>query len=65
MEMNGMSWEEYKRECFILPIEDETKVNVKCPECGELIYQDNTVICASNPPKSKYFCKKCKWVGYK
>ena len=59
-----MSWEEYKRERAILSEECETKVNVKCPECGELLYRDNTLIYTSNPPKSKYFCKKCRWVGY-
>lgn len=59
-----MLWEEFRREQFILPEENETKVNVKCPECGELLYRDDTLVYVSNPPKSKYFCKRCRWVGY-
>lgn len=61
---SAVSWDRFTKEQLYFPEENETKMYVKCPECGELLYRDNTVICASNPPKSKYFCKKCKWVGY-
>lgn len=61
---NAISWERFLKAPSIFQVENEVKMGVKCPECGEFIYRDNTVICTSNPPKSKYFCKKCRWVGY-
>ena len=61
---SAVSWDRFTNEQLYFPEENETKTHLKCPECGELLYRDNTLIYASNPPMSKYFCKKCRWVGY-
>lgn len=35
-----------------------------CPKCGKRIYRKTDLILACYPPKHKYFCGSCDWVGY-
>ena len=62
---NAVSWERFLKAPSIFQVEHEVEMGVKCPKCGELIYRDNSIICTSNPPKIRYFCKNCEWVGYR
>lgn len=46
-------------------IQDKLRVtDIKCPKCGQYIFVDNGIILTTNPPKRKYICKKCNWIGY-
>ena len=58
-----MDWKEYKQmRIATLPQRlDRTKMDIKCPECGEYIYRDDTVVFTSCPPQYRYFCASCGW----
>ena len=60
-----MEWEEYKqmRNATMLQYFNKTKMDIKCPECGEYIYRDDTIVLTSYPAQYKYFCEKCGWSG--
>ncbi len=55
--MNGIS-------NFNIENNNEELTNIRCPKCGEKVYKLNNQIYTSYPPKHKYICKKCGWVGY-
>ncbi len=38
--------------------------DVDCPKCKAKLLKDISVTYASNPPKFKYICPKCKFTGY-
>ncbi len=61
-----MTWDEFRKrwEGYQQGLDEYTKTDIQCPECGEYLYRDDSVLFASNPPKQKYFCRKCRWVGY-
>ena len=42
------------------------KTDVKCPECGELIYKNIGRVFPTSPVKYEYECSNCHWgqVGY-
>lgn len=59
------TWDEFKNESILrVPFENETKTDIMCPECGEPLYKDNTIVLTSNPPQYLYKCHKCNFVGY-
>ncbi len=37
---------------------------IACPKCGKRIYKRTDITLTCYPPKHKYFCSKCDWVGY-
>lgn len=58
-----MKWEDFN------PVYDTDttlyiKTKIECPKCGRYLLKDKTVMTASIPPKSRYFCD-CGWEGYK
>ena len=55
--MNGIS-------NFNIENNNEELTNIRCPKCGEKVYKLNNQIYTSYPPKHKYICKRCGWVGY-
>ena len=59
-----MEWKEFKGiDRLYIGMEKYSKTDIKCPECGEDIYIDNTIVLTSNPPKHRYICRNCKWEG--
>lgn len=58
-----MEWEEYRQmRIATMPQHlNKTKTEIKCPECGEYIYRDNTIILTSHPAQYRYFCESCGW----
>ncbi len=42
----------------------ESLTDIKCPDCGEALYADFTMILTSDPPCYNAWCKKCKWRGH-
>ena len=56
-----MKWEDIDLDDNILGIE---ATDVECPICGEHLYRDTSVCYTSDPPKYKYFCIHCQFVGY-
>lgn len=41
----------------------EAKNGIACPECGEELYDDCTLIITTNPARIHIFCKDCEWTG--
>ena len=42
------------------------KTEIECPNCGEFIYKNMSLVLTSYPPQYSYKCPKCKWqqTGY-
>lgn len=61
-----MTWDEFtkKQPERITVYGDFAKTNITCPDCGEWIYRDMSVVMPTNPPRFKYFCSKCGWEGW-
>ena len=61
-----MTWDEFtkKQPERITVYGDFAKTNITCPDCGELIYRDMSVVMPTNPPRFQYFCSKCGWEGW-
>lgn len=41
----------------------EARNGIKCPKCGEELFDDLTRVLTSNPPQTPVFCKKCGYTG--
>lgn len=60
-----MKWEEYQT----MTDEDwhffthREKTNIQCPKCGAYIWRRTDVVLTSYPPKFRYECDNCKWIG--
>ena len=37
------------------------KTEIECPNCGELIYKNMSLVLTSYPPQYTYKCPNCKW----
>ena len=59
-----MTWETAQKE-FSIRMNELTEhlqlTDIECPECGEAIYRDTSVVLTSFPAKYHYTCKKCGW----
>lgn len=61
-----MKWEDFKDYTNRLRVElaqTERPTNIECPQCSECIYEDKGIVLASNPPRLRYYCKRCGWTG--
>lgn len=60
-----MKWEEFKQQrlAMITNFHRLTPTDVECPECGEFLYRDDSVVLATYPAQHRYECKKCGWEG--
>ena len=58
-------WKEYKVQSNRATIDSSQwkKVDVKCPECGQPIYKNITIVLTSYPPQYQYKCFACGWTG--
>lgn len=45
------------------PIFKEIKNGISCPNCGEELFTDLTMVLTSNPPQRRVFCKSCNYTG--
>ena len=61
-----MTWDEFtKKQTERITVYGEFAVtNITCPDCGELIYRDMSVIMPTSPPRFRYICGKCEWEGW-
>ena len=50
-------WKNYRKP------EVERLCGLACPTCGMELWEDLTIVLTSNPPQSRIYCKKCKYVG--
>ena len=59
-----MKWEDYidTRNPNAVQLAERI-TDIECPECGDWLYQDVSIVLASNPPQLRYHCKKCGWSG--
>ncbi len=59
-----MEWKEFTgtKQRYV-GFEKYSITDIKCPDCGEYIYIDNSIVLTSNPPQHKYLCKNCGWEG--
>lgn len=58
-----MKWEELERSTTrSIQIQQNIKTDIDCPECGEKVYLDNSVVLATYPVKYSYWCS-CGWSG--
>ena len=58
-----LSWEEFTKGKHIKPAFGLSITNVLCPNCGERLYRDDSVVLTTYPVKHRYECQKCKWKG--
>ena len=59
-----ITWDEFEPETPVeIPKYSET--NITCPKCGAMLRSNNMMVLASNPPKHRYECPVCEWIGYK
>lgn len=62
-----MTWEEYQKKQFLI-LQKEQKgyepTMITCPNCGNFIYKDTSVVLTSNPPQYNYKCSNCEWRGH-
>lgn len=61
-----MKWEEYQKNQLMNDYRDWAETYIECPNCGEKIYKNTTIVLTSMPPKFHYKCFNCGWtnVGY-
>lgn len=59
------TWEEFIRNDRMIrdPQIEWEGTDITCPECSCRIYVNNMIVLTSNPPKRKYKCFNCEWVG--
>ena len=57
-----MTWEEFCKDKSTIP-PNLQRTDIDCPECGEKIYVDTSVVLACYPPKLRYECQNCGWGG--
>lgn len=61
-----MKWEEYQKQLKYNDKPGWEKTDIECPNCGEKIFRDATLVLTSIPPQFRYRCFNCDWtnVGY-
>ena len=61
-----MKWEEYQKNQLMDDKRDWVETCIECPDCGEKIYKNSTLVLTSMPPQFHYKCFNCNWtnVGY-
>lgn len=64
--MNTINWEDFMNGIAELNTNNnfEEPTNIKCPKCGELIFKITNQVYTTYPPKYRYICKECGWIGY-
>ena len=62
----SMSWDDFKNNHNKMYewLSQYELTNIRCPQCGQLIYKDNSKVLTSLPPQHEYVCKACNWHGY-
>lgn len=61
-----ISWEMFSEAEHALKLAAAEKwqiTDIACPECGDPLYKDTTVVLTTYPPKSRYECKQCGFAG--
>ena len=62
-----MTWEEFKKERETshryVGYQEYEVTQIECPECGENIFKNMSLVLTSYPPQHQYRCFKCGWVG--
>jgi hypothetical protein len=43
--------------------DNNNRNGIACPECGDELFDDGSVVLASLPPQTKVFCKRCEFRG--
>lgn len=62
--MDSISWETFVGGLKNLkPADNLEPTNIECPQCKALLFRRTDIVLTSNPPKSKYVCKRCGWTG--
>lgn len=59
-----MKWEDFIDNVDrTLEIQGLQRTDIECPECGHFLYKRTDIVLSSYPPKYKYECPECGWVG--
>lgn len=64
-----MTWEEFtnaKKQWIPGMFGDDwmySITEIECPDCGELLYRNDSVVLSCWPPAHQYKCMKCNWIG--
>lgn len=62
-----ITWEEFKQgrldNIKYIGHNQYQKTDIECPECGQPLYKNVTMILTSYPPQHQYHCMKCDWTG--
>ncbi len=57
------SWYDFCAEKARIQTESEL-TQIACPACGRALYKDLSDYILTYPPKYRYFCSACSWMGY-
>ena len=57
-----MNWNDFNSGEIDVTNAGQVLTNIRCPECGRLIFMDTTKSLATYPPKYLYWCN-CGWSG--
>ncbi len=58
-----MKWEDFTSSYTATT--EWASTSIECPECGEYIKRNTMMVYTTYPPKFKFKCFKCGWLGYK
>ena len=58
-----IEWEDFIKNKEIYEFFNREKTDIKCPNCGAVLYRRTDIVLTSFPPKYKYECVNCEWTG--
>lgn len=61
--MNTIKWNDFIVDNFTLNSNEEQTI-IECPKCNCTLVKLTNQVYTSYPPKYKYICKECGWIGY-
>ena len=60
-----MKWEEYKPGSSMIVRQKYESTDIECPICGRPLWRRTDIVLTTDPPKYKYECLSCGFIGAK
>lgn len=59
-----MTWEEFQQMKYsIYESNAYEETDIACPDCGQPLHINTSIVFISNPPQHEYICLECGWEG--
>jgi predicted RNA-binding Zn-ribbon protein involved in translation (DUF1610 family) len=59
-----MTWEEFQQMKYsIYESNAYEETDIVCPDCGQPLHINTSIVYTSNPPQHEYICLECGWEG--